>query len=336
MTEENETVHQIECEMQRLLNIITNDQDLLRKKDDQITELQKKLKSNREANSISHIDKYETQSYIEEMMLEKDLELQTLSEEKDYELFNSKLELKNKQTLIQDYEEEIESLKNTINQQTELSMVHEILKSKIGELMKIIEKQNEQISQFSEKQNCQETISQRNEILQKEIHVLKVTIQQKDLDIKSLNHLLESKDEALKELNDFESKVQELKSTLYEQFKIQIQEKDEQISTHLKRLSDEQKSHKQTEDELIMLKLNIQEKETSTTLAQSVTNSEDVNQNTIQALKDQLHQEQQISSHLTIVQEQEIIEKEKEILSLKTMLQKFTKQSQILLEMDEV
>ena len=76
MTEENETVHQIECEMQRLLNIITNDQDLLKKKDDQITEMQKKLKTNREPNSKSQMDNYETQSYLEEMVLEKDLKLQ--------------------------------------------------------------------------------------------------------------------------------------------------------------------------------------------------------------------------------------------------------------------
>ena len=317
MTEENETVHQIECEMQKLLDIISNDQDLIQRKDEQIALLQRNL--NCKTETAKESNKLEVQAYYEEMILEKDIELQTMTDEKDYQLFNSRLALEENRRIIRDYEEELETLKHTITQQGELAKTHNVLKTKIGDLMNIIEKQNEQISNFNEKQTSQETISQRNEILQKELHVLKVKIQQKELDIKSLNQLLDSKDEALKELEDFDRKALELKKTLKENFMQELEGKDEQIETMTKRFNEEQENHKQTENELITLKLELENtKAAKTTISQADNNCD--KDFLIEELERKLQQEQQISSHLQLVQEREIIEKEKEIEVLKQIL----------------
>ena len=45
MTDENETVHQIELEMQRLMKIINGDQEIISKKNNEISELHSLLKS---------------------------------------------------------------------------------------------------------------------------------------------------------------------------------------------------------------------------------------------------------------------------------------------------
>ena len=127
MTEENETVHQIECEMQRLLTIISNDQDLIKKKDQHITSLQNSL--NTRDDSIKKKEENDFQKYLEEVIIEKDMEWKNHIDEKEFELFNSKLQLEEHKRIIEDYSLEIESLKSTIEKQLVLSETHEILKS---------------------------------------------------------------------------------------------------------------------------------------------------------------------------------------------------------------
>ena len=108
MTEENETVHQIECEMQRLLTIITNDQELIKKKDQQITSLQNSL--NNRDDSLKKKEENDFQRYMDEIIIEKDLEWKNHIDEKEFELFNSKLQLDEHKRVIEDYSLEIEDV----------------------------------------------------------------------------------------------------------------------------------------------------------------------------------------------------------------------------------
>ena len=75
------------------------------------------------------------------------------------------------------------------------------MKLKIEELMKIIEEINTKIDQLKYGDQIPEVIAARNDILQKEMLVLKVSLQQKDSDIKSLNELLERKEQYVEEVN---------------------------------------------------------------------------------------------------------------------------------------
>jgi hypothetical protein len=63
--------------------------------------------------------------------------------------------------------------------------------------MKIIVKQNSEIDTRKNDFATHHIVVSRNEIWQKEVLVLKIAIQQKDMDIKSLNDLLSQKEEII-------------------------------------------------------------------------------------------------------------------------------------------
>ena len=265
MIEENETVHQIEVEIERLMKIISDDRKLIQEKDLQITKLR---------------DNERTKLFQEEL--------------DDEELMEVKLKLLDSQA-------EIESLKIDLKTQMDLSSTHTLLQSKMSELMKIIEQQNAQIKSLSEKEKSQEIIYQRNETLQKELHVLKIMVQQKDLDIKSLNQLLEEKEQERRE-NEGSFKAIDSEANS------KIKEKDDVIKVLEKRMLEEQDSHKETEDELIKLKIELETvKNMNTTISNS---SEKEKDEIILNLQTRFLQEQQIASHVQFVQEKEILEKE--------------------------
>ena len=263
MTEENETVHQIEVEMQRLMKIISDDKQLIQEKDLLITKL-------------------------------REIEMKELREEQDDE---AKVEHFKK--ALSESEAEIESLKSNLLNQRELSTTHALLQSKMSDLMNIIEEQNKQIKNLNEKEKRQEIIFQRNEILQKELHVLKVLGQQKDSDIKSLNQLLESRDTLLRE-QDNNPRILD--------FEANILVKDEEIEALQKRVCMEQENHKQTEDELIKLRLEFDSLKNKNTTIDDRNDME--KDEIISDLQSRLLHEQQIAAHVQFAQEKEIIEKE--------------------------
>ena len=183
--------------------------------------------------------------------------------------------------------------------QRELSTTHALLQSKMSDLMNIIEEQNKQIKNLNEKEKRQEIIFQRNEILQKELHVLKVLGQQKDSDIKSLNQLLESRDTLLRE-QDNNPRILD--------FEANILVKDEEIEALQKRVCMEQENHKQTEDELIKLRLEFDTLKNKNT---TINDRNDMEKDEIISdLQSRLLHEQQIAAHVQFAQEKEIIEKE--------------------------
>ena len=90
-------------------------------------------------------------------------------------------------------------------------------------------------------------------------------------------------------------------------FEATIKEQGETIKGLEKRICMEQESHKETEDELIKLRVELDTlRATGTTISDgSGTGKDEI----IVNLQNSLLQEQQISAHLQFVQEREIIEK---------------------------
>merc|ERR1712150_66761 len=299
MTEENETVHQIEVEMQKLLQIISDDKTLIQEKDFLIRKLRKQ-------------NLQKDQMDFTKILQEKDIAMKHFQSEKEDELLDVNKKLGLYENSLIESEAELESLRNNLKTQMELSETHKVLQSKMSELMKIIEEQNIQIKNLNEKEKNQQTISQRNEILQKELHVLKITIQQKDLDIKSLNQLLDGKEEMLKENENILNNLN---------VEADLREKEETIKALENRICMEQENHKETEDELIKLKIDL---DTLKTEKQSLTGERgSENDEMILRLEDNLLREQQIAAQVQFIQEKEIIDKEKEIAKLKEQISRY-------------
>ena len=160
--------------------------------------------------SFSNINEEIQQKLYSEMKLSK-TEMECDMLEREEELLHAKNCLDECRREVEIYKNEAESLKESLAQHEELSKTHNVIKDKMADLMGIIDKQNEQINHFKEKESSHDTIMKRYETLQKELHVLKVTIQQKELDLKSLNQLLENKEE---EFNEKDRDMNELKKKL--------------------------------------------------------------------------------------------------------------------------
>ena len=314
MLEENETIHQIDCQMKHLMDVIVQDQEIIKSKEKQLHELQDSLDK-----------KEKTATDIHDILEEKDLEIEKFVDKKEFELFNAKLQLEDYKRCIADQQLEIEGLENMLEHQTELAKTHDILRSKMSDLMSIIDKQNVQIASLNEKEAFQESISKRYETLQKEFHVMKVTLQQKDLDIKSLNNLIESKEEALqqkdemlsKQLSNDSAEKSELKT-----LKEELQLKHETIKSLEERIVKEQKNNEDTEAELIKLKIDFNNLKMNTPF---IPVSPEEKSSEIDNIMIEIRKEREVVAHIQMIQEKEIIEKEKEITFLREALENHQK-----------
>ena len=113
---------------------------------------------------------------------------------------------------------------------------------------------------------------------------------------------------------------------------------EEKIQNLQQKIVQEQETHKQTEEELIKLKIdfenkkqeiiNATEKENAIPKDKQASLIKSKNEE-IERLKKEILQEQQIVAHVQVTQEKEIIEKEKEIFILNTIL---SQERQALLE----
>ena len=295
MTEENETVHQIQTEMERLLRIVNESEEIIANKDNTIATLQMSFEANEKMNRFDNTKENQISK-----LNQKVCKLKEIIEIKDTE--------------IENITNNLEAHTNFFNKtKIETNLTLEELKRNIdvkeGEIRKLIEDQ-------STSQECQEIFS-RNEILQKEQLVLTVSLQQKDLDIKSLNNMVTQKEEKIVELHEQKESFVVDKNNI-------LKEREEIISNLQNRIMREQENHKETEDELIKLRLELesfkQEKlnysSKSTTGEESLNSSLKEKNEEIERLKNVILQEQQIVSHIQFTQEKEIISKEKEIFLL--------------------
>merc|ERR1719278_1515570 len=268
-----------------------------------------------------------------------------------------------------------------------LLAANEALKTKMEDLMRIVEKKNDELKELTEKEKeknladieliqqeltknldaresalqekiekikldvrTQEQTESKNEALQKEILVMKVQDQQKDLDIKCLQELVESKDETLREnaalLGENESEITRLKIEVETSKAAEAQaaknsdvaeEKEKIIAQLQQKVIDEQEASKQIEDELIKMKIefdNVKDSKAKTPTKDSLNDDETAKilrqkDHDIASLRRAIQQEQEIVAHVQLTQEKEIIEKEREIAVLNAIL---SQERQIILD----
>jgi len=301
ITAEDETLVQVEHEMKRLLEVIAEDQETILNKDKSILSLQNLLQDkeefiNRELSGISK-DEMEClfKKTIDEQTAEnskviEDIKLHVEETDKELDKLNSELEEKRK--ILADRENENIELKDKIKSHNEFVQTHEALKIKCEDLMSIIMKQH--IEMEAIKNNCadHDALVSRNEMLQKEIHVLKVAIQQKEMDVKSLNDLLASKDN------------------------IDVEGKDENVGSlnELKQMfKEEQDKSAQSEKENLKLKNEMMELK----IVMANINSDLMSKNEIiNELQIELMKNNEFVENLKCSHRNELITKEKEIFCL--------------------
>jgi len=265
-------------------------------------------------------------------------ELKVVADKLKSEIFNSKVDLEENKNRTEKKNMEIIDIEF---RHTEVMESHEALKLKVEELMNIIDAKNIEIEELQNNDKSQSMVFTRNEILQKEMLVLKVSLQQKDLDIKSLNELLVRKAGIITQ-NDsaIEQYVEEVnllkKSSNGENEKIEARqqplasEENEKIIKNLQqKIVNEQEINKQSEDEIINLKIeldNIKQESIIIASQEKANPKEDQikllksKDEEIDKLKKEIAQEQQIIAHVQVTQEREIIEKEKKIFILNKIL----------------
>jgi len=331
ITEEDETLQQAETEMRRLLDIIADDQENILSKDKQILTLQNSIQEKDEliTKECTGISKQEMECLFKKTMDEQTLEnekvineIKACVEERESELSSLTDELDEQKNINKEKDLEIEELKDTIESQQERVKTHEALKRQCEELIKIIMKQKSEMEATKNDFPTHDVVSSRNEIMQKEILVLKVAIQQKDMDIKSLNELLEIKEEIISENTQTEPKQGKLTKQ-----QDSLEDPELTIQNLQQKIMNEQEINDQSEVEIIQLRMDITEleKEIENKSERKLSTDEDScllesKDREIEKLKSEVLKDQKIIDDIKVLQRNEIIEKEKEIYALNKVL----------------
>ena len=317
-------------------------------------------------------------------------EMQAVIDEKESEIFELRVALEEKKENSSEEKTNVEEIEEANRQMELLIAANEALKTKMEDLMRIVEKKNEELEEVKDmlskekeqkiadieliqqeltknldaretqlqekiekiKQDVrsQEQTEAKNEALQKEILVMKVQDQQKDLDVKCLQELVDNKDETLREnaalIEEHESEITRLKIEVETSKAAEAQaaensevaaEKEKIISQLQQKVIDEQEASKQIEDELIKLKIeydNLKDSKAKTPTKEALTDDETAKilrqkDHDIASLRRAIQQEQEIVAHVQLTQEKEIIEKEREIAVLNAIL---SQERQIILD----
>ena len=367
----------------------------------QVISLQKALRAKDEFLRKESADVSDTKHDIEKMFQqtlqdkndeinEIEKEMQAVIDEKESEIFELRVALEEKKQNSSEEKTNVEEIEEANRQMELLIAANEALKTKMEDLMRIVEKKNEELEEVKDmlskekeqkiadieliqqeltknldaretqlqekiekiKQDVrtQEQTEAKNEALQKEILVMKVQDQQKDLDVKCLQELVDNKDETLREnaalIEEHESEITRLKIEVETSKAAEAQaaensevaaEKEKIIGQLQQKVIDEQEASKQIEDELIKLKIeydNLKDSKAKTLTKEALTDDETAKilrqkDHDIASLRRAIQQEQEIVAHVQLTQEKEIIEKEREIAVLNAIL---SQERQIILD----
>ena len=367
----------------------------------QVISLQKALRAKDEFLRKESADVSDTKHDIEKMFQqtlqdkndeinEIEKEMQAVIDEKESEIFELRVALEEKKQNSSEEKTNVEEIEEANRQMELLIAANEALKTKMEDLMRIVEKKNEELEEVKDmlskekeqkiadieliqqeltknldaretqlqekiekiKQDVrtQEQTEAKNEALQKEILVMKVQDQQKDLDVKCLQELVDNKDETLREnaalIEEHESEITRLKIEVETSKAAEAQaaensevaaEKEKIIGQLQQKVIDEQEASKQIEDELIKLKIeydNLKDSKAKTPTKEALTDDETAKilrqkDHDIASLRRAIQQEQEIVAHVQLTQEKEIIEKEREIAVLNAIL---SQERQIILD----
>ena len=331
--------------MRRLLEIIAADQETILQKDKSILALQNTIKEKdafikAESEGIS---KQEMEKMFEQSILEKNKEISELKmqldlsvEEEATKILKLNNEVERQMDLVGEKVCEIEDLKRKMEGQNQLFSTHEALKTKCEELMKIIMKQNSEMEKIKNDVAIQDAIVNRNETLQKEVLILKIGIQKKEIDLKNLNELLAAKDETIYQIKTIKEVSSKEEAEYKERVSTVIEEYEEEMKNLMHKVIKEQEINEQSENEIIQLRIELDylRKEAEYKYSE-MTNDETVEllnmkDEEIEELKSEITREQQVVAHVQMVQEKEIIEKEKAIEILTHQLNLKQKESECL------
>merc|ERR1711953_1304167 len=156
---------------------------------------------------MSGVSKKDLEKEFNETIEKKNLEIESVKAEmkvalEDLEAKIHRIEKemdRNKETLILK-DGEIDDLNEKLLVHTRQTQTHEALKVKCEELMKIIMKQNTDMEKLKNDVAIQDAIVNRNETLQKEVLIMKVGVQQKDVELQNFKELLASKDKTIAQI----------------------------------------------------------------------------------------------------------------------------------------
>ena len=345
-------------------------QQTLEEKNEEINELEKEMHA--------MVDEKESEIFELRMALEeekkqpKESESKETTEEcngKDIEEANREMELliaandalKDKMEdlmrIVEKKNEELEEVKEEMKKQTEQKMADiEMIQKELTKNLDLRESALQgKIEKIKQDVRTVEQMEATNQNLQKEVLVMRVQNQQKDLDIKCLQEMADTKDEDLREnsssIESYQAEINRLRleAETYKASEAEasqnselINEKDKNIAMLQKKITDEQEASKQIEEELIQMKIEFDNlKQTHSDpyppSKESLNDSEVTKllkqkDHDISGLRRAIQQEQEIVAHVQLTQEKEIIEKEREISVLNAIL---TQERQTILDREE-
>ena len=266
MTEEDATLQEAEDEIRKLLEIIGENQDTIMQKDKTIIMLQNLIKEKEEyvKNEMGGVTKREMEKQFNDAITQKNLEIETMKNEmksalNDLDSKTHKIEKeidRNKEQLVLK-EAEIEELNSKLSEQAKQMTTHQALKVKCEELMKIIMKQNTDMEKLKNDVAIQEAVVNRNETLQKEVLIMKVAIQQKEVELQNYKELLAAKEKTIASIKKLHVDSDKEHSEFREKVANVVEEYEEEMSNLMQKIIKEQEINEQSENEIIQLRIEL-------------------------------------------------------------------------------
>jgi len=307
-----------------LQETIETDKDIIACKDELILSLQHSLEEREEWLDLKTKNWQENEEILKAVIDTRNIDVERIRGEK--EEMDSEIQFLNRAL-----EEQIELNKTKDSDEQRIREEVHVLKSKMEKLVKTIEDKNLEIENIRmNEENNTATTSLQNEKLQKEILVLNVSLQQKDLDVKHLNEVIESKDRNINENTIEATQIHSL-----------IVEKDKLINSLKEKTMDAENSLIIRNSENIKLKEEIEKfKQNNLNNYESENIMSDdsriklihIKDEEIAKLKKDIVKEKQIISHVQLTQEKDIIEKDKQISLLSSLL---SQEREVILEKEK-
>jgi len=334
MTEEDETLKEAEDEIRKLLEIIAENQEIILNKDKTIIMLQNVINEKEEFIKVemSGVSKKDLEKEFNEKIEKKNLEIEAVKAEmkvalEDLEANIHRIEKemeRNKETLILK-DGEIDDLNEKLLVHTRQTQTHEALKVKCEELMKIIMKQNTDTEKLKNDVAIQDAIVNRNETLQKEVLIMKVGVQQKDVELQNFKELLASKDKTIAQIKKLHVDSDKEHGVFREKVASVVEEYEEEMSNLMTKIIKEQEINEQSENEIIELRIELDNLRRESGHYGDMTQDEHIEllqmkDEELDGLKTEIMKEQQVNSHVQMVQEKDILEKERAITFLNKQL----------------
>ena len=297
---------------------------------------------------MSGVSKKDLEKEFNETIEKKNMEIEAVKAEmkvalEDLEAKIHRIEKemdRNKETLILK-DGEIDDLNEKLLVHTRQTQTHEALKVKCEELMKIIMKQNTDMEKLKNDVAIQDAIVNRNETLQKEVLIMKVGVQQKDVELQNFKELLASKDKTIAQIKKLHVDSDKEHGVFREKVASVVEEYEEEMSNLMTKIIKEQEINEQSENEIIQLRIELDNLRRESGHYGDMTQDEHIEllqmkDEELDGLKTEIMKEQQVNSHIQMVQvsgnlfrfcnwhyslqEKDILEKERAITFLNKQL----------------